>query len=126
LLSADVREDAAALSFLSLTAARREVGAVIGAKSKVLGASFRVPVTDNELGLRRLPLRRHGFVANGNGVRGNVVNVVVVGMGLSDMYRLIRFVNFCNFFTFCTGILCNLRILGGRDASHTLQPVGLH
>jgi len=36
--------------------------------------------------------------------------VVGVGMGLSDMYRLIRFANFCNFFTFCTGILCNLGI----------------
>ncbi len=36
--------------------------------------------------------------------------VVVVGMGLSDKYRLIIFANFCNFFTFCTGILCNLGI----------------
>jgi len=29
---------------------------------------------------------------------------VVVGMGLSDTYKLIRLANFCNFFTFCTGI----------------------
>ena len=31
-------------------------------------------------------------------------------MGFGDKYRLIRFANFCNFFTFCTGILCNLGI----------------
>jgi len=137
-------ERATARQGCHLSAAAREVGAdnmgllVVGCWFLVPSCAFPASQKDG-MGLRRLPLRRSGFVANGYWllvlVLGqsqsllqnlhplyvtNVVNVVgvVVGMGLSDTCRSIRFANFCNFFKFCTGILYNLRILRGVRHVH--------